>query len=161
VRSFSRKSRGPPGVYAAVISGDRESPSVRGFGGTERPGVTGDGATRQLPITRNEGVPDSSPGVGLESAAKRQLLFSVQETHEVLQRNCATVEGAFRALFSSQTAWQPDVEAGCQSFRAAGVSQIRQEGVEHAVRFPAQAGRQSWGPAGRAGEAEALPPRPG
>jgi hypothetical protein len=64
-RSLERQlSRGPPGVYQAVIAGHRESPSVRVFGGTERPGVTGDGTTRQLPITRNEGVPGSSPGVG-------------------------------------------------------------------------------------------------
>jgi hypothetical protein len=64
-RSLTRQlTRGLPGVYGGVIPGHRESPSVRRFGGTERPGVTGGDSSRQLPITRNEGVPGSSPGVG-------------------------------------------------------------------------------------------------
>jgi hypothetical protein len=81
-RAFSRKTtkpgfaRGPLGVHEAVISGHRESPSVRGFGGTERPGVTDDGMARQPPITRNEGVPGSSPGVGFFGfAGKRTFSF--------------------------------------------------------------------------------------
>jgi hypothetical protein len=57
--------RGLPGVYEAVISGHRESPPVRRIGRSKGPEVTGDGPTRQAPITRNEGVPGSSPGVGL------------------------------------------------------------------------------------------------
>jgi hypothetical protein len=76
VRCLERQLTGDlPGVYGAVISGHRESPSVKGFGGTERPGVTGDGTTRQLPITRNEGVPGSSPSVGSKSPAQRLLLL--------------------------------------------------------------------------------------
>ena len=79
-RAFSRKTtkpgfaRGPLGVHEAVISGHRESPSVRGFGGTERPGVTDDGMARQPPITRNEGVPGSSPGVGFRRFAGEKRL---------------------------------------------------------------------------------------
>src|ERR687892_813463 len=59
-----QRHRGPPGVYGAVLSGHRESLPVRRVRSTKRPEVTGDGTTRQLPITRNEGVPGSSPGVG-------------------------------------------------------------------------------------------------
>src|SRR5919106_3396406 len=57
--------RGLPGVYGAVISGHRESPPVQRIRHNEAPEVTGDDSSGQLPITRNEGVPGSSPGVGL------------------------------------------------------------------------------------------------
>ncbi len=56
--------RGLPGVYEAVISGHRESPPVQRIRRNEAPEVTGGDSRRQLPITRNEGVPGSSPGVG-------------------------------------------------------------------------------------------------
>jgi hypothetical protein len=56
--------RGLPGVYEAVISGHPESPPVRRIRCNEAPEVTGGDSSRQLPITRNEGVPGSSPGVG-------------------------------------------------------------------------------------------------
>jgi hypothetical protein len=56
--------RGLPGVYGAVISGHRQSPPVQKIRRTEGPELTGGDTTRRLPITRNEGVPGSSPGVG-------------------------------------------------------------------------------------------------
>jgi hypothetical protein len=56
--------RGLPGVYEAVISGHRESPPVQRIRRKEAPEVTGGDSSRQMPITRNEGAPGSSPGVG-------------------------------------------------------------------------------------------------
>jgi hypothetical protein len=65
IRSLSSQhQRGPPGVYELVISGHQESPWVRGIRRNQAPEVTGDDSARQAPITRNEGVPGSSPGVG-------------------------------------------------------------------------------------------------
>jgi hypothetical protein len=55
---------GLPGVYEAVISGHRESPPVQRIRRNEAPEATSGGTKRHLPITRNEGVPGSSPGVG-------------------------------------------------------------------------------------------------
>src|SRR5919106_4437299 len=37
-----------------------------------------------LSFPRNEGVPGSSPGVGLKVPAQKPLVFSIWETHEVL-----------------------------------------------------------------------------
>jgi hypothetical protein len=54
-------SSGLPGVYGAVISGHRESSAVRDLRRNEAPEATGDDTK---PITRNEVVPGSSPGVG-------------------------------------------------------------------------------------------------
>jgi hypothetical protein len=65
--------RGLPGVYEAVISGHRESPPVLRIRRHEPTEVTGDGTKRQSPITRNEGVPGSSPGVGFRFAGKKRL----------------------------------------------------------------------------------------
>ena len=65
---------GPPGVYEAFISSHRESPRVQRIRLNEAPEVTGGDSSRQLPITRNEGVPGSSPGVGFSRfAGKRRL----------------------------------------------------------------------------------------
>jgi hypothetical protein len=50
--------------YTAVISGHRESPPVQRIRRNEAPEMTGGDSSRQLPITRNEGVPGSNPGVG-------------------------------------------------------------------------------------------------
>jgi hypothetical protein len=64
-RSLERQlSPGPPGVYEAVISGHRESPPVQRIRHSDAPEATGGDSSRQLPITHNEGVPGSSPGVG-------------------------------------------------------------------------------------------------
>jgi hypothetical protein len=40
--------------------------------------MTGGDSSRQLPITRNEGVPGSSPGVGLKGPAQRQLFGTAE-----------------------------------------------------------------------------------
>src|SRR5918994_1017349 len=77
--------RGPPGVYEAVIPGHRESPPVQRIRRNEAPEVTGGDSSRPLSITRNEGVPGSSPGVGLKVPAQKPPVFSIWETHEVLQ----------------------------------------------------------------------------
>ena len=61
--------RGLPGVYEAVISGHRESRPVQRIRRNEAPEVTGDDSSRQSPITRYEGVPGSSPGVGFSRFA--------------------------------------------------------------------------------------------
>jgi hypothetical protein len=73
-------TRGLPGVYEAVISGHREPPPVQKVRLGHAPEVTGDGTTRRVPITRNEGVPGSSPGVGSKSPAERQLLLPLWAT---------------------------------------------------------------------------------
>jgi hypothetical protein len=68
-RFLSRQPRrGLPGVYNAVISGHRESPPVQRIRRNEAPEATGGDSSRQWPITRNEGVPGSSPGVGFRFA---------------------------------------------------------------------------------------------
>src|SRR5918996_2824877 len=72
-------ARGPLGVYEAVISGHRESVPVRGFRSTKRLGVTGGDWSRHVSLTRNEGVPGSSPGVGLKVPAQKPLVFSIWE----------------------------------------------------------------------------------
>jgi hypothetical protein len=56
--------RGLRGVYAAALSGHQESPPVQKIRRNEAPELTANDSTRQAPITRNEGVPGSSPGVG-------------------------------------------------------------------------------------------------
>src|SRR5688500_7955453 len=57
VRSLAGQLReGLPRVYAAAISGHRESPPVQRIRCNEAPEVTDGDSSRQLPITRNEGV---------------------------------------------------------------------------------------------------------
>jgi hypothetical protein len=48
----------------------RESPSVQMIRRNEAPEVTGGDSKRQAPVTRNEGVPGSSPGVGLNPCSE-------------------------------------------------------------------------------------------
>jgi hypothetical protein len=50
-------------------------------------------------ITRNEGVPGSSPGVGSKSPAKRTLLSSVQATNYVLERGRFAIRGLFERFW--------------------------------------------------------------
>ena len=76
----------------------------------QRPRIVGfsssDVAARALAWTRvlyssfprNEGVPGSSPGVGLKRPAKRLLLFSGQETHEVFQTDWRSRARPFLSL---------------------------------------------------------------
>jgi hypothetical protein len=65
LRSLAGQRReGLPRVYAGAISGHWESPPVQRIRCNKAPKVTHGDSSRQLPITRNEGVPGSSPGVG-------------------------------------------------------------------------------------------------
>ena len=128
--------RGLPGVYEAVISGHRESPPVQRIRRNEAPEVTGGDSSRQLPITRNEGVPGSSPGVGLKVPAQKPLVFSIWETHEVLQTDLRFRAMAFCSFFASLAGRRSRSVEG-RAPRARGA----QAGRSHASRRPRRQGQ--------------------
>jgi hypothetical protein len=77
---FCQPQRRPPAVHQVVLSGHLQSTPVRGIGHYKRPERTGADWSGHRSITRNEGVPGSSPGVGSKSPAERQLLLPLWAT---------------------------------------------------------------------------------
>ena len=61
---FWKQCRRPPAVHQVVLSGHLQSAPVHETGLRKRPEVTGADWSGHRFITRNEGVPGSSPGVG-------------------------------------------------------------------------------------------------